>query len=243
MQKESPLIAPLIRPTSHVRRESLTEQTVRTMREGILDGTYALGQKLKESELVSRFGVSSSVIREALHVLQGEGIVVTRPYCGRSVISVPPEEGSELIVMRAWLESYAAYLAAQKMTPRMAQVVRAAAGRFVADSPASYSDWVDRELEFHRAVWDASCNERLIRQLNQFTSPIFTLRIVETSRIDGDVRKQWQNSQTRETTDNPQGHQALARTIINGDAKKARKIMLRHILPEPNETQREMLQL
>ena len=53
-----------------VRRESLTERTVKSLRNAILDGTYSLGQKLPESELATRFGVSSSVIREALHLLQ-----------------------------------------------------------------------------------------------------------------------------------------------------------------------------
>src|SRR5258708_3581415 len=156
---------------SHVRRESLTDQTARAMREAILDGTYALGQKLRESELVIRFGVSSSVIREALHMLQGEGIIVTRPYCGRSVIDVAPEQASELIMVRASLESYAAYLAASKMTPAMGEMILSAARKFISDRPEGYGDWVDRELGFHRAVWEASQNEWLIRQLNQFSIP------------------------------------------------------------------------
>src|SRR5215813_7997214 len=116
-------------PSTHVVRASLTEQTTRAIREAILDGTYALGQKLREGELASRFGVSSSVIREALHMLQGEGIIVTKPYCGRSVFQLRPEEISELVVMRAFLESYAAYLAAQKIAPAAAEAIRRAAER------------------------------------------------------------------------------------------------------------------
>src|SRR5579871_1677159 len=118
-------------PPALVRRESLTEQTVRSLRDAILDGTYSLGQKLPEGELVARFGVSSSVIREALHVLQGEGIIVTNPYRGRSVFSLRPEEGAELLTMRASLESYAAYLAARKMTPAIADAILTAAHRFI----------------------------------------------------------------------------------------------------------------
>src|ERR1700759_3748893 len=99
--------ATLIKSSSLVQRVAMTEQTVRALRNAILDGTYSLGQKLRESELVTRFGVSSSVIREALHVLQGEGIVVTRPYCGRSVFGLQPHEYDELLTMRASLEAYA----------------------------------------------------------------------------------------------------------------------------------------
>jgi len=217
---------------------------VRAIREAVLDGTYGLGQKLRESELVSRFGVSSSVIREALHLLQGEGIIVTRPYCGRSVFSVDPEQVDELIMVRASLESYAAYLAATKMTASMAETILKAAERFTKDRPAGYGDWVDRELGFHRAVWDASQNEWLIRQLNQFSIPIFALRVLATNqKPDWDVRTLWEQSQLRETVDNPQGHQALAQGILSGGPSAARKMMLLHIFPEPDPIQYDLFAL
>jgi DNA-binding GntR family transcriptional regulator len=222
-----------------VRRESLTEQTVKSLRDAILDGAYPLGQKLPEGELVARFGVSSSVIREALHVLQGEGVIVTRPYCGRSVFCLRPEEGSELLTMRASLESYAAYLAASKMTPQKGDGILKAAHQFIASSPATYGEWVDRELEFHGLVWAASENEWLIRQLSQFSLPIFAMRR-PLSPQQKDVRTLWQESQYRETIDNPQGHQALAKAIVKGDAIRARSMMLTHILPAPDATQKEI---
>jgi len=230
--------------SSPVRRESLTDQTVRAIREAILDGTYALGQKLRESELVSRLGVSSSVIREALHLLQGEGIIVTRPYCGRSVFNVDPEQVNELIMVRASLESYAAYLAASKITPAASKAIMAAAARFTTSRPTGYGDWVDHELAFHRAVWDASQNEWLTRQLNQFSIPIFALRMVGTNqKHDWDVRTLWEQSRLRETVDNPEGHQALARAIVSGDPKNARRMMLLHIFPEADPIQNDLFSL
>lgn len=226
-----------------VQRMSMTDQTVRALRNAILDGTYSLGQKLRESELVARFGVSSSVIREALHVLQGEGIVVTRPYCGRSVFSLQPQEYEELLTMRASLESYAAYLAAKKMTPAMAQRILAAAQRFTNDAPKTYSDWVEREIAFHRAVWEASGNEWLQRQLSQFSLPIFAVRLPATQTRSFSVESFWQESQYRETPDNPHGHQVVARAIVSGDAKTAKDLMITHILPEPDASQRDMFQI
>ena len=225
--------------SSPLQRESLTERSARAIREAILDGTYKLGQKLTEAELVSRFGVSSSVIREAFHVLQGEGIVVAKPYCGRSVFSVKPEEGAELTVMRASLESYAAYLAARKLTPEWADAIVAAAHRFIASPPGNYSAWVDRELGFHRTVWEAGQNEWLVRQLSQFSMPIFALRIRQR---DFDVAALWENSQLREVDDNPEGHQLLASAIVSGDGPLARKTMIAHILLRSDETGKELFQ-
>ena len=229
--------------SSPVQRVSMTEQTVRALRNAILDGTYSLGQKLRESELVARFGVSSSVIREALHVLQGEGIVTTRPYCGRSVFSLQPNEYEELLTMRASLESYAAYLAATKMTPGMSDRLLAAARRFTDDSPQTYSDWVEREITFHRTVWEASGNEWLERQLDQFSLPIFAVRFPVSPGKSFDVQSLWQASQYRETEDNPNGHQAVARTIVSGDAKNAKKIMIAHILADPSSSQKDIFGL
>ena len=230
-------------PSTHVVRASLTEQTTRAIREAILDGTYALGQKLREGELASRFGVSSSVIREALHMLQGEGIIVTKPYCGRSVFQLRPEEISELVVMRAFLESYAAYLAAQKIVPAAAEAIRRAAERFITSPPTGYSDWVDRELGFHRAVWTASANDWLVRQLNQFSVPIFAAGIVASRATDSDVQSLWRDALPVERAEQPKSHRALAAVIAEGDAHKARQMMLRHILPGQDESQRDLFPL
>jgi DNA-binding GntR family transcriptional regulator len=230
----------MIETATPVKRESLTEQTVRGLREAILDGTFALGQKLRESDLVARFAVSSSVIREALHVLQGEGMVVTKPYCGRSVFSLGPEEGAELQVIRASLESYAAYLAAGKITPDTARRLRAAAARFISDSPDAYSEWVDRELSFHRTVWEAAGNEWLARQLNQCSMPLFTFTIVAKR---SDVRSLWRDSSNWEKDGNPQGHQVVTEAIVAGRAQEARELMLRHTLPHREQVHRDIFQL
>ena len=114
-----------------VRRESMTEQTARAIRESILTGNYRFGQKLRETELSEQLGVSNSVVRGALHILQGEGMVITKPYCGRTVFDISPAQASEIQVMRASLEGYAAYLAAQKMTPDHAEHLYRAAERFI----------------------------------------------------------------------------------------------------------------
>ena len=225
-------------PPSPIRRESLTEQTARAIRESILNGTYKPGEKLREADFVN-LGVSSSVIREALHVLQGEGIVVAKPYCGRTVFDLAPDQVSELIVMRASLESYAAYLAAQKMTKKAANAILSAASRFIDEPPESYSDWVDRELTFHRTVWEASGNEWLMRQLLQFSLPTFAARIV--GRGDTDVHHLWQQCRVRENGRNPQGHQKLAKTLAHGSPLEAKQLMVLHILPEPSQVRTDML--
>ena len=127
------------------------------------------------------------------------------------------------------------------MTPETGNAILSAARRFVSDRPAGYGDWVDRELGFHCAVWEASQNEWLTRQLRQFSIPIFALRLMGANRkTDWDVRTLWEHSQLRETAENPQGHQALARAIAGGDAKAARRMMLLHIFQEHDHVQSDL---
>jgi len=71
-----------------LQRESLSKRVADSIRAAVLNGEYQLGQKLREVELSKSYGVSNSVVREAFHILQGEGIVVTDPYRGRSVFNI-----------------------------------------------------------------------------------------------------------------------------------------------------------
>lgn len=220
-----------------VQRQSLSDQTVRAIRDHVLTGRYQLGQKLREAELGAEFQVSHSVIREALHVLQGEGIVVTKPYCGRSVFSMTPAQARELVVMRASLESYAAYLAAEKLTAGSSESIAAAAEQMGATACRNYSDWVEREMAFHNTVWRASGNDLLVRQLNQVVVPSYALPILDLLDLDFNVRELKAIRETTaawELTDSVRGHQRLARAILSGDSHSARNSMVMHIMGAPS---------
>ncbi len=227
-------------PPTLLRRESLTEQAAQAIREAILRGDYQLGQKLTEAELSQRFHASNSVIREALHRLIGEGLVTARPYCGCSVFDVPAERVSELMVLRASLESFAAYLAAERATPAVCDEIRAAASAMVAQPPHSYSEWVEKELAFHRTIWRAAGNEWFERQLAQVTLPMFVLRIVQMAKTD-DPDRLWGRKSSWKDMKGAGGHQALAREIVSGDPIRARKAMILHILPNANELRQDVL--
>jgi DNA-binding GntR family transcriptional regulator len=177
------------------------------------------------------------VIREALHVLQGEGIVVTKPYCGRSVLSMTPGQARELVVMRASLESYAAYLAAEKLTDEWSEALSLAARRMQATACRNYGDWVDRELAFHSTVWNASGNELLVRQIHQFVVPSYAVSVLELLDLDFNTRevKAIRDTTTQwEETDSIRGHQRLARAITSGDPRNARDAMVMHIMGAPS---------
>src|SRR5215471_7653241 len=103
------------------KREPLTTKFTRLIRSAIMSGEYALGERLVEWDLAQRYGVSRQVMRVALQTLEGEGLVVSAPFCGRSVIDLAPKQVEGLYLIRISLESTAAALAAYKISESQAR--------------------------------------------------------------------------------------------------------------------------
>ncbi|MEL6645697.1 MAG: GntR family transcriptional regulator [Pseudomonadota bacterium] len=127
-------------------------------------GTYRPGDRLVESELAERFGVSRTPIREALQRLETQSLLARD---GRSLIvaSLDHNEMAELYVVRSELEALAARLAARHATEEEVRVMR----RMVEEDTALVGDpaaLARANRRFHRQVHLASHNRFLVQQLD-----------------------------------------------------------------------------
>ncbi|MCM2562352.1 GntR family transcriptional regulator [Lutimaribacter sp. EGI FJ00015] len=131
--------------------------------DAIDSGTYRPGDRLVESELADRFGVSRTPIREALQRLETQSLL-TRD--GRSLIvaSLDHNQLSELYVVRAELEGLAARLAARHATEEEIRVLRDMVedDRGLTDQPQALSR---ANRRFHKQIHLASHNRYLVQQL------------------------------------------------------------------------------
>src|SRR6266566_3802959 len=91
-----------------------TEQVYEVVRSELLNGVLHPGQKLKMVELTDRFGVSQSVIREALTRLTEQGLLVATPQRGFRVRDLSIEDIAELTESRIQIESLALRLAVER---------------------------------------------------------------------------------------------------------------------------------
>ena len=131
--------------------------------EAIDTGTYRPGDRLVESELADRFGVSRTPVREALQRLETQSLL-TRD--GRSLIvaSLDHNQLSELYVVRAELEGLAARLAARHATGEELRVLRdmVEEDRALLDDPDALAR---ANRRFHKQIHLASHNRYLVQQL------------------------------------------------------------------------------
>jgi len=89
---------------------------VKIIQDEILGKRYVPGERIKEDELSALLGISRTPIREALVVLEQQGLVVQKPHRGTFVATFEPEEIVDLLRVEAVLEGLAASLAAEHRT-------------------------------------------------------------------------------------------------------------------------------
>ncbi|MBH0129314.1 GntR family transcriptional regulator [Salinibacterium sp. NK8237] len=163
------------------KRSLLRDDVYTSIRDAIVDGTFAPGERLRDTELEKWLGVSRTPIREALLRLERGGLVVSHP--GKATLVAPHDPASTLGVQQvtAALHELAARLALPVVTAEQLSAMDEANARFAAALDAEDVDGaLDADDDFHNVFITASGNETIAQVLGQLT-PV--LRRVERMRF------------------------------------------------------------
>jgi len=228
-----PLEAP---PPRSRRPRGLVPEIVDTLALDMREGRLQTGDKLPtESELMGRFEVSRTVVREAISRLQASGLVETRHGIGTFVMA-PPEQSNfrvapedfatvadviSLLELRISLESEAASLAAQRRDDSHLQNMAAALAAFEASIEES-SDAVPSDLQFHMEVARATGNRHFADLMSYLGTMLIPRTRINTASSAPEGRLAYLRRVHTE-------HQNIYHAIRLRDADAARTAMRTHL--------------
>ena len=138
------------------------------LRAAIIGGEYAPGERLRAEALAARFGTSRTPVREALVLLEGDGLVELEPRRGAVVRAFDADDLVDLYEVRAVLEARAASLAAGRVADDDLAALEAACRRAEAltgADAATVDGLIAANEDFHRVIIDATGSPRLIAAL------------------------------------------------------------------------------
>jgi GntR family transcriptional regulator of vanillate catabolism len=148
---------------------SQSDRVILMLREMLLTGAFAPGQRLTELDLVGRLKASRTPIRYALTGLAHEGLLEQVHSGGYRVRAFAIEDVWDAIEIRGVLEGTAARLAAERFSgPEDLQAIRehlASMEALLPLHPKQYPRFLERNDRFHRALWTLSKSRMLIAML------------------------------------------------------------------------------
>jgi len=187
----------------------------RRLLDEIRTGALLPGARLRETDLAARLGISRTPVREAIRLLETDGLVIHLPRQGATLRRLDPPEVIELYEMRAVLEGTAARLAARAVTAvELAELQALNAGLATAAAGPAAQD-INRQ--FHRALLDGARNRFLVKTMNALHK---TLLILGPTTLTDPARN----------ADAVTEHAAVLDALTAGDGARAQALMQAHVM-------------
>ena len=199
--------------------EKMSTVLGRLIRAAIIDGRLQPGQPLREVDLANQLGTSRTPIREALLMLEQEGLVEAVRNRGAVVRSYTPEELEDLYTLRAALEGYGARQAATRITDKELAALEESNTRYAALLLADerLPELAEENFAFHSTILEAAGSKRLTAIVRQVTA----LPLIYRSYLE-------HSGENRRTA--LEFHRAILDRLRHRDAAGAGEQMERHVL-------------
>ncbi|GAB4062206.1 FadR/GntR family transcriptional regulator [Uliginosibacterium sediminicola] len=232
------------------RRETLTVQLTRTLSERIAAGQYAVGARLpSETEMINEFGVSRTVVREAIANLRANGRVTTMQGVGAFVMQQDKSDGFQIdtanlsavqemvsvLELRIALESEAAVLAAQRRSPEQLASMREALAEMQAAITRG-EDAVQSDMKFHRSLAEAAGNPHFLKLFNYVGELLIPRARLQSVKLDAVPMQEYLARIQRE-------HEQICYAIEKQDPEAARAALRMHLSESKSRLQRSIAQL
>ena len=153
----------------------------------ILHGDLKAGEKLSETGLAERLGVSRTPVREALRALDAEGFVRLSPNSRFEITSFSRQDAMEVLQIRRLLEGEASRLAAQRGTPedccRLQETLDAAWACVEGHAEEVGFRFMQADIAFHRTIFEIAGNNRMLRVSSALGDRLARLYVSRSSDV------------------------------------------------------------
>ena len=211
---------------------TLSEQVFRSIQAAIICGDIAPGSKISEPELARTYGISRGPLREAIHRLEGQRLLVRVPHVGARVVALSHAELIELYEIRESLESMACRLAAQRMT--LAEVNQLRSVLDTHERDAAFQAGVgyyqqEGDYDFHYKIIQGSGNHMLMQLLTEELYQLVRMYRIQYSTTPNRPQQAFKE------------HHGILDAIAAGDGELAELLMRRHIAASRRNIERHYL--
>lgn len=195
----------------------LRDVVFHTLRDAILEGTLPPGTRLMELQLSSQLGVSRTPVREAIRLLNMEGLVKMSVRRGTVVEPIRASDLRDALEVREALEELAVRKACRNMDELTIRTLEKLEAEFEQSrDQGDLQKQAQLDSHFHELITETAHNRRLTQSLTQLREELYRYRL-ENLKDEGSFPKVAEQ------------HQALIMALRDGDEEKAVDVLKEHI--------------
>ncbi len=195
----------------------LREVVFNTLRQAIIQGEFQPGERLMEVTLANKLGVSRTPVREAIRMLELEGLVVMIPRKGAEVANITVKDLKDALEVRMAMEALSVKLACERIDEAGKEELKDACMKFKeAINSKLVPAIVEGDEAFHNTIYKISQNQKLINIAQNLREQVYRYRVEYVKDFS------YHEKLIKE-------HDLITMAILRGDKEAAEKIMNEHI--------------
>jgi len=197
---------------------TLAVEIARHLREQIMSGALTAGERVNETKVTQALASSRSPVREALRILESEGLVTLEPHRGARVRGVSEEDLEEIFDVRLMLESHGVLRHLHRLAPEaLAPVRRAVDDARTSLGAGDIDGWHQASLRFHDGLVMLASNRHLIRLHEELKRSLhrYQISVVGTPGEPGRFQVE---------------HEAILTALEEGRVERGAELVAMHIM-------------
>jgi DNA-binding GntR family transcriptional regulator len=205
------------------KQATLKTQVYDHLKEKIIMGSIKPGERLIEEKISEELQVSRSPIREAIRMLEKDGLLFVNKTGGVTVVQPTIEDYQHLYECRVEMEPLAAYYAAKRRSEEQLETIKGYLMQMEKITETNHLRHVhDANVNFHESIVTASDNPYLVSMVAQIRG------------VNSFYRKSILEENPLHMKDAAQEHQLIFKAIEEQDADEAKRLMRTHIESDYN---------